>query len=119
MNQFKIMYLYTVDDYITFSLRVIWNAFSGESTLCMSRCYIEGKIQELKNLYNKLNGKCCFEDFDSDDFVLFEMKKWGHMLITGQLGGSQNTPFLRYEYYADQTFLNQIILDFENMLTIY
>jgi len=55
-------------------------------------------------------------DYDSDDFIYFEMKSLGHMIITGQLGGSYNIPFLKYENRADQTLLADIISNFKSMV---
>ena len=108
-------YLYTVEGYITFTIRVESGEFSGVSNFCISEGSLKDAISALGEIYNNLKGTYQINDFDSDDFMCFEMGELGHMTITGQLGGSYNIPFLKYQNSSDQTVLAEIISIFKNM----
>ena len=116
MNVFELDFQYNVEDYITFTIRVVYGHFSGKAGFCISRPDLIEKLTELEGLYNNLVGCCRIDDYDSDDFMAFVMEALGHMTITGQLGGSYNIPCLKYQYYADQTVLAEIISKLKRMV---
>jgi len=111
-------YLYTVEGYITFVVNVKAGAFSGAAGFCMADCWLKDAISNLSELYRDLRGKYRMDDYDSDDFICFEMEQSGHMTVTGQVGGSYNDTFLTYEYRADQTMLAEIIKKLRIMLAL-
>ena len=116
MENIKFTHQYTVEGYLTFNIEVISGGFSGVSNFCISEYSLKEAISALARMYNNLKGTYQMNDYDSDDFILFEMKSLGHMTITGQLGGSYNIPFMKYKNRADQTVLATIISDFKRML---
>ena len=116
MNSIIFEYQYIVEDYITFKVRVVSGEFSGTSNFCILESSLRTAIASLSEMYNTLKGFCRMNDFDSDDFISFKMNSLGHMTITGQLGGSYNIPFLKYENHADQTILLDIISNFKSMV---
>ena len=109
-------YRYTVEGYVTFTITVKSGEFSGASNFCISESLLKDTISALSKMYNSLKGKYQMNDYDSDDFMCFEMENLGHMTITGQLGGSYNIPFLKYQIQADQTILGEIISNFKDMI---
>ena len=116
VNVLELKFQYNVEDYITFSIRVVCDDYSGKAEFCISKHKLIEKLTELEGLYNNLVGSCRMDDYDSDDFMLFEMESLGHMTITGQLGGSYHIPYLKYQYYTDQTVLAEIISSFRSMV---
>ena len=118
MDEVYLEHLYTVQGYITFLVRVKTGGFCGESSFCLSEDKLSCAIKSLTKLYNSLEGRYKINDYDSDDFMLFDMQPMGHMIITGQLGGSCNIPFLKYQYYTDQTVLNDILVSFHKMIAV-
>ena len=116
MGDIVFEYLYTVEGYITFSIKVKVGDFAGASNFCISESFLKNTISDLSEMCKNLKGKYQMNDYDSDDFMCFEMENLGHMTITGQLGGSYNIPFLKYQIQADQTILGEIISNFKDMI---
>ena len=116
MDEITFEYLYTVEGYITFIVTVKAGAFSGASGFCIAESWLKNAIFFLSDMYRTLNGSYQMDDYDSDDFMCFEMETLGHMKVTGQVGGSHNTKFLNYECRADQTMLAEIIASFKHMI---
>ena len=56
-----------------------------------------------------LVGSCDLYDYDSDASILFEMGKFGHLHISGQIGGSHQDHIVRFKFISDQTFLPYLI----------
>jgi len=111
MNTLKIIYNETWNDYANFSVFVKSGKFSGETNFCISACLLKEGIDALQKIYQSLNGSYVLNDYDSDDFISFEMQKHGQLLIRGQIGGSHNPQFLNFEMSEDQTYLAEIIQD--------
>jgi len=109
-------YKYSVEGYITFTIKVNSGEFSGASSFCISGNSLKNTILSLRGMYNSLEGEYQMNDYDSDDFVLFEFLNLGHIRITGQVGGSHNQQYLRYQFNADQTFLDKIIINLKDMM---
>jgi len=117
MDNIVLEHLYTVEGYITFSVRVKAGEFSGATNFCIAESSLREAISAFCEMYKNLKGKCQMNDSDSDDFMCFEMENLGHMTITGQLGGSYNIPFLKYQNRTDQTVLAEIIAKFKSMIS--
>ena len=118
MDEIVLEYAYTVGGYITFSVRVIAGEFSGASGFCIAERWLKDAISNLSEMISNLRGEYQMDDYDSDDFMCFKMKKSGHMTVTGQIGGSYNATFMKYEYCADQTVLAEIIASFTRMISL-
>jgi hypothetical protein len=112
----KFEHQYTVEGYLTFTVKVVSGEFSGSSTFCISESSLKEAISILSEMYNKLKGTYRMNDYDSDDFMLFEFQNLGHICISGQVGGSHREQYLRYQYNTDQTILAEIITDFKSMI---
>ena len=117
MSNIKLEYLYTVQEYVTFHIYVQSGNFSGESNFCMPKKILTEAIVSLSNVHENLKGSYQINDYDSDDYILFKMLKLGHMEITGQVGGSYNDQFLRYQFECDQTDLLCIIQTLKEFTT--
>jgi hypothetical protein len=109
-------YLYTVENYITFCIKVKSGKFSGASNFCISKDQIIVTVQKLSELYNKLTGFYKLSDYDSDAYITFEMHKLGHMNVFGQIGGSHEDHFMKFKYMVDQTVLINFIQALEIVL---
>jgi len=109
---------YTIEDYITFKVKVETERFSGGSSFCISSSVLEKAISKLNEMYNRLEGAYQLDNYDSNDFILFEFIKLGHMNISGQIGGSYNKQYLIYHFKTDQTALRAIIANFRNAINV-
>jgi len=116
MYNIDIEHLYTVNGYITYTILVTSGSFSGESSFCISRVELESAINELETISSLLVGSFTLGDFDSDDYIQFEMHELGHMTINGQIGGSNSQQYLVYSIQTDQTELDRIIRVFRESL---
>jgi hypothetical protein len=108
--------LYTDEEYITFSYEVESGDFAGASNFSISRTSLQNAISSLTEMYNSLKGSYQIRDYDSDDFVLFEFLSLGHMIISGQVGGSHRPQYLRYQFTTDQTVFGSIISSLRRMV---
>jgi len=109
MGSIDFVYECTVQGYTTFTKKVISGSFSGTYGFCLSGNSLDEAINVLSEMYNGLKGTYRINDYDSNDFVLFEFAKLGHLKISGQVGGGHNQQYLVYEFMTDQTVLNEII----------
>ncbi|MHB1453779.1 MAG: WapI family immunity protein, partial [Saccharofermentanales bacterium] len=116
LNLLNFTHQFTVEGYITFLIQVKSGSFSGESSFCISAEILKNSIFVLEEIYNLLTGSCTINDYDSDDFITFEMQKNGHMIVRGQVGGSHNSQYLIYELQSDQTLLKVAINELNCLL---
>jgi len=107
---------YTVGGYITFAVEVMSGNFSGASSFCIPSEPLRDTVSCLNVIYNDLIGSYKVEDYDSSDFILFEFLKYGHLKISGQIGGCHRENYLIYQFVTDQTALREIISDLSSML---
>jgi len=107
---------YTVEGYVTFLVHVTSGLFSGESSFCIAAEALKKGVHELQSIYKLLIGEFTLHDYDSDDFIAFEMQKYGHIVIRGQVGGSHSSQYLVYKFHSDQAGLKQIIDDLNCLL---
>ena len=108
-KKLNIEYLYTVDDYITFNIKVKSQEFSGVSNFSMSKESVTSIIENLSIMYEKLKGFCEIKDCDSDANIKIEMDKYGHLYVFGQIGGSHEDHFMKFKFKADQTVLGRFM----------
>lgn len=116
MYSIQLEYQYTVQGYVTFSVYVHSQGFSGISNFCLSEEAIHTAIVSLTDIYEKLHGEYEIRDSESDDYILIKSLSYGHFSVFGQLGGSYNSQYLKYELQIDQTDLKQIIESFQHFL---
>ena len=110
---FVVEYLYSVDKYSTFNIKIKSMGFSGMSNFCMPQEKIASYIESLSEMYSKLTGYCEIKDSDSDAYIKIEMHKRGHVSICGQVGGSHEEHSMRFKYTTDQTVLVNLIQIFK------
>jgi hypothetical protein len=67
-------------------------------------------------MHTKLEGMYQINDYDSDDFILFEFFNYGHVKVSGQIGGIHRQQYLKYQFVVDQTNLNNIIKNLKSMI---
>ena len=115
-KELTIKYLYTVEDYFTFNIRVYSGEFSGVSNFCISKKMIYLIVERLTEMHKELKGSCEIVDNDSDAYITLSMDKYGYMSIYGQIGGSHEEHLLKFKYSTDQTVLERVIKLFEGLL---
>jgi len=108
---------HTSEGYVDLTKKVMSGNFSGSSSFTVSTDTLKNAVLALCKMKNELTGAYQLQDYDSNDFVLFEFMKWGHMEITGQVGGNHRKQYLMYQFTTDQTFLNEIINSFQKVLS--
>jgi len=101
--------VFATDDYLTFSIKVKSGEFAGEGVFCMPIEIIESAIASLEVMYESLIGSCRMEDHDSDAYISIASGKFGHICISGQIGGSYEDQFVKFLYHTDQTELPVLI----------
>jgi len=89
---------------ISFFVFVKSHRFSGYSEFCIDNEVVRERIEELENMHFYLFGECTINDDDSDSFIKIAFIN-NELVVSGQLGGSYNTNFMKFEFYADQTLL--------------
>lgn len=115
-NQIDFEHLYTVEGYSTFRVVVVSGQFSGTSNFCVSNEKLSLVINNLTKIYEEFKGTCEMQDFDSDGFITFEITSIGHVIIKGQIGGSHEDQYLRFNMRTDQTILSKIISDIKSVI---
>lgn len=116
MDSITFIHQYTVENYFSFSVAVKSGAFSGSSSFCLSEIMLKDAVTSLNKLYENLSGTYQINDYDSDDYVFFEFLNLGHVLVSGQLGGSYNPQHLCFQFISDQTALLEVIKILYNTL---
>ena len=83
--------------------------FAGRYDFCIEDDNLKTYVKMLQQLNNDLEGEFNFVDMDSDSFILFKMKNYGKMDVSGQLGSFVNGNYLNFSFEADQTLLTSLI----------
>lgn len=107
---------YLVQINFTFDLTVLSDRFGGTSHFCVRREQLEKLCAELTQMHTSLAGSTVLEDNDSDAFVAFEIKENGHLYIWGQVGGTHEDHFVRFNFRTDQTGMISFVNDFKVLL---
>lgn len=108
-KELSVKHLYTVEGYFTFRIRVKSGEFSGASNFCISKEAILLIIEKFTEMHKKLKGCCEINDSDSDAYITFDMDKFGHMSVYGQISGSHEEQFMKFKYSTDQTVLKNFV----------
>jgi len=117
MASITFKYQYTDDGYVLFSKKVISGKFSGASNFGVLDDSLREAVSCLSAMYNDLSGVYQLSDDESSDFILFEFLKYGHLKISGQVGGCHRENYLVYQFMTDQTALKEIISDLSKMIS--
>jgi hypothetical protein len=107
---------YLVQINFTFDLSVTSNCFSGSSHFCVRIGEIKAFCNQLTKMHSLLVGSAKLCDNDSDAFVIFTSSDFGRVTVRGQVGGSHEEHFVRFEFQTDQTCISQFVSDFEKLL---
>jgi hypothetical protein len=105
-----------VGNYFTFDLSVLSRGFAGTSHFCVSRDDIEQLCDQLSLMHATLKCSVMLPDYDSDGKVVFEMEEGGHVIVSGQVGGSHEDHYIRFRFETDQTCIPKLIQDFYKLL---
>lgn len=107
--------MYLVQQHFTFNLSVKSGYFSGSSHFCISINQIKEFAQTLHNMFSCLSGSTQLFDNDSDSFLDFSIDKYGHVAVSGQVGGSQEDHYMRFQFVTDQTVLPEFIKELKEI----
>ena len=75
----------------------------------MSCADLEVFIAGLQAIHRTLAGQCKLDDYDSDGYLSFAAQSFGHIHVSGQLGGGYCDQFLKFSCFLDQTHLPPMI----------
>ncbi|WP_421617423.1 WapI family immunity protein [Brevibacillus sp. TJ4] len=98
-------HLYTVEGYLTLAISIKSGEFMGKSNFCISEEHLSTFIQSLKEMGARLSGDSKIVDYDSDSYIIIEVNKLGHVIISGQVGGSHEEHSMKFKFTTDQTIL--------------
>jgi hypothetical protein len=107
---------YLVQINFTFDLTVLSNGFSGTSHFCVRRDQIERMCSDLTTMNQAMSGNTTLEDNDSDASVNFQIKPDGQVVVFGQVGGSHEDNYLKFNFETDQTCIEPFLTDFHKLL---
>lgn len=107
---------YLVQINFTFDLTVNSEGFAGTSHFCVRIDEIETFCNNLTTMHTSLLGSAKLSDNDSDGFVAFTFSEHGHLQVCGQVGGSHEDHFVKFEFRTDQTCIPQFVDDFKKLL---
>jgi hypothetical protein len=107
---------YLVQINFTFDLSVVSNRFAGTSHFCVRKDEIESLCNDLEKMQSTLSGSSKLNDNHSDGFVEFIIFKNGGLQVHGQVGGSHEEHFVKFEFQTDQTCIPRFVGEFRNLL---
>lgn len=107
---------YLVQINFTFDLTVLSNGFNGTSHFCVRREQVKKMCSDLTIMQKAMSGNTTLEDNDSDASVNFQMKPNGQVTVFGQVGGSHEENYLKFNFQTDQTCIEPLLTDFHNLL---
>jgi len=99
-------YSFSAEFDISIIISVKSYGFSGGHEFCINKEVTRERIKELENMHFSLLGECTMNDSDSDSDSYIKLSFIGNELtVSGQLGGSYNSNFIKFSFTADQTLL--------------
>lgn len=107
-NKLSVEKLYEVGGYNTYCIYVKSNKFEGECNFCVSANNIKKIVDQLGKMNRELYGELCFKDCESDAYINILFKGLNKLIVKGQIGGSYEKHFLKFEFEADQTILKEL-----------
>ena len=90
-------------------IRIRHNDFCGSFVYYIEEPNIIEYVESLKELDENEVGNLRISDMDSDSYIKFEKMRYGHMMISGQLGSSFKENYLFFKFPADQTIITNLI----------
>jgi hypothetical protein len=116
LGRIELEHTCTDDGYVSFSVVVVSGGFSGASGFCLPVDSLRDAVSSLSRIDHDLSGSYQIDDCESDDFILLEYLSQGHLRVSGQVGGSFNNQYLRYEFDTEQTAMNAVVASLRSML---
>jgi len=107
---------YLVKINFTFDVSVISDGFAGTSHFCVRKEELESLCNDLANIHSTLSGSSQLSDNDSDGYVHFSIYQNGRLQVHGQVGGSHEEHFVKFEFQTDQTCIPKFVDDFRKLL---
>ena len=107
---------YLVYENFTFELSVVSDSFCGISSFCVRRDELELFCEQLSKLYTSLSGSAYLPDNDSDSFIDFSVEQSGSVIVSGQVGGSDEDHSMKFRFQTDQSCIPKFIADFKGLL---
>lgn len=95
--------LYTIGGYATYLFEVKSDGFQGNCNFCISTELVRHILDKIEEILDNLSGAIFIEDGESDAFVKFEIQNNRSVLVSGQIGGSHENHYMKFEFIADQT----------------
>ena len=95
---------------ITFGVSYENATFKGYDTFTLFDRFYNNILNELKSIYDSLNGtiRSCDIGADTDGNIEFVVKN-GVAFVKGQLGASFSSYSLKFEFQADQTLIGRLM----------
>ncbi len=90
--------------------------FKGQSNFCISRDSLINILESIKSALKQLDGSIVIRDRDSDAHIEITMKNFGHLTVSGQVGGSFEDHYLKFKFDSDQTILPELMNFFKSEL---
>lgn len=116
MNYINAESVYLTHTFATIKFSVSSEGFSGQSNFCIQKIDLIQYEKALSKMHEKLDGECIISDYDSDTHIIFKSEPFGHVVISGQLGGTHQKQYLYFNLKTDQTVLNEIRSIFNKIL---
>jgi len=107
---------YLVQINFTFDLTVLSNGFTGTAHFCIKRDQIEKMCSDLITMKQAMSGSTTLEDNDSDASVNFQIQQNGQLVVFGQVGGSHEENYLKFNFQTDQSCIEPLVTDFHKLL---
>jgi hypothetical protein len=117
-RKFSFENLYEVEGYYTFKVSVTSDNFSGASSFCISKEDMKSFLAILETLLATLKGSAELKDYDSDAYIKISMANYGNLTLSGQIGGSYEKQFMKFNIYSDQTILDLMSKYFSKILLL-
>jgi hypothetical protein len=100
----------------TFMLKIISGVFQGVGEFVIDIKQFKNFIQEINYLYDFKVNEVLLEDIGYGSKVQFDIKKTGHIEISGEIYGDAALNSLKFNFYADQTSLKIFADTLKNIL---
>ncbi|MGE7274881.1 WapI family immunity protein [Brevibacillus panacihumi] len=111
-----IEYLYNVEEYHTMTFKVESKGFKGVSNFCFSKDDLLEILEKIESIIKELRGSIEIRDRDSDANICITMENFGQLVVHGQIGGSFEDHYLKFNFDSDQTILNKFRDFFKKVL---
>ena len=90
-------------------IKIRYKDFNGQFVYYIEDDNIVEYIKSLKELNDGDLGELLITDMDSDSYIKLEKIKYGHIIISGQLGSAFQENYLVFKFPADQTVVSNLI----------